>query len=88
MDKKIYDNNEVWDYLGKTKQKQWEKVAENKLESEARRMNYEIWVLERKLPSIFLAGQASERGSLVTSASEEEMLKNTWSNSKNQTGMD
>jgi len=75
--KKIHDNNEVGHHLGKTKQKRREKVAEHKLASEARRMNFEIGILQRKLPSIFSAGQASERGSLVTSASEEEILKIT-----------
>lgn len=30
--KKIYHNNEVWVHLGKSKQKQWEKVTENRLE--------------------------------------------------------
>lgn len=85
--KKKYDYNEVWNHPGKNKKNQWEKTAENKPGNEVKRINFEIQVLEKKWPSIFFAGQVSERGSLVTSASEE-ILEMTWSNSKKQMGMD
>lgn len=69
--------------------KEWEKAEENKLGNEARRINYKMLVFGKKITfCVFFAGQASERVSLVTRASEEEILDTTWRSSKKEMDTD